>query len=99
MEFGTGGCREGWRRNDEGVEKETERGETGDDAGGDSVDEEVVGKSMAEKNEESGLKVTSSKWGFVIFGLVRLVLTSEGRRAGQVGLKRKSQVRDACGEG
>ena len=48
MKFGTDSCRGGWRRNDEGVEKETEQGETDDDAGGDSVGEEVVGKSMAE---------------------------------------------------
>ena len=41
--------------NDE-VEKETERGETNDDAGDDFVDgEEVVGKSINEE-EESGSK-------------------------------------------
>ena len=43
-------------RNDEEVEKETERSETYDDAGDSLVDEEeVVGKSITEE-EESGLE-------------------------------------------
>ena len=51
-----GSCKMKWQRDDEQVEKGTERGETDGDAGDNLVDgEEVVGEGITEE-KETGLE-------------------------------------------